>query len=117
MFKHLPNGDIRLDLQKLISPTRGRAKTKMEEIIEHFKLHTEGLVVNAGTVYSCVEAPKGEFGFFIASKGGSLPFRCRIRPPGLYHLMGIDKLCEGHYLADVVTILGSQDIVFGEVDR
>jgi len=89
----------------------------MEALIHHFKLVSEGLRVNTGEIYSVVEAPKGEFGVYIKSNGTNRPYRCRIKAPGFLHLQGLNMMCKGHLLADVVTIIGTQDIVFGEVDR
>ena len=89
----------------------------MEALIHHFKLYTEGYNVPAGEVYAAVEAPKGEFGVYLVSDGTNKPYRCKIRAPGFAHLQAMDFLCRGHMLADVSAILGSLDIVFGEVDR
>ena len=92
-------------------------KKSMEALIHHFKLHTEGFHVPEGEVYAAVEAPKGEFGVYLVSDGSNKPYRCRIRAPGFAHLQSMDFMCRGHMLADVSAILGSLDIVFGEVDR
>ena len=116
-LNNIQGGDIKWDLPQMSSPTRSRDKIMMEELLMHFKLNSEGMVLSSGSAYACVEAPKGEYGMYIQSVGHSIPFRCHIRPPGLYHLLGIDKMCIGHTLPDVVAIIGSQDIVFGEVDR
>jgi NADH:ubiquinone oxidoreductase subunit D len=89
----------------------------MEAIIHHFKLFTEGCLVPCGASYTALEAPKGEFGIFLISSGTNLPYRCKIRTPGYYHLQGINLMTKGHFLADVVAVIGTQDIVFGEVDR
>jgi NADH:ubiquinone oxidoreductase subunit D len=89
----------------------------MEALIHHFKLYTEGFNVPAEETYSSVEAPKGEFGVFLVSNGLNRPYRCRIRSPGFFHLQGLDFMCRGLYLADLVTIIGTQDLVFGEIDR
>jgi NADH-quinone oxidoreductase subunit D len=102
---------------KIVPPKRGDMKKSMEALIHHFKLYTEGYHVPAGEVYAAVEAPKGEFGVYLVSDGSNKPYRCRIRAPGFAHLQGMDFLCRGHMLADVSAILGSLDIVFGEVDR
>ncbi|GLQ09509.1 NADH-quinone oxidoreductase subunit D [Devosia yakushimensis] len=102
---------------KVVPPSRGEMKTSMEALIHHFKLYTEGYKVPAGEVYAAVEAPKGEFGVFLVSDGSNKPYRCKIRAPGFAHLSAMDFLCRGHMLADVSAILGSLDIVFGEVDR
>jgi len=102
---------------KIVPPQRDDMKKSMEALIHHFKLYTEGYHVPAGEVYAAVEAPKGEFGVYLVSDGSNKPYRCRIRAPGFAHLQGMDFLCRGHMLADVSAILGSIDIVFGEVDR
>ncbi|HEV7345364.1 MAG TPA: NADH-quinone oxidoreductase subunit D [Devosia sp.] len=102
---------------KVVPPQRGEMKRSMEALIHHFKLYTEGYKVPAGEVYAAVEAPKGEFGVYIVSDGTNKPYRCKIRAPGFAHLSAMDFLCRGHMLADVSAILGSLDIVFGEVDR
>jgi NADH-quinone oxidoreductase subunit D len=102
---------------KVVPPKRGEMKQSMEALIHHFKLYTEGFKVPAGEVYAAVEAPKGEFGVYLVSDGTNKPYRCKIRAPGFAHLQAMDYLCRGHMLADVAAILGSLDIVFGEVDR
>jgi NADH-quinone oxidoreductase subunit D len=102
---------------KVVPPKRGEMKRSMEALIHHFKLYTEGYHVPAGEVYAAVEAPKGEFGVYLVADGTNKPYRCRIRAPGFAHLQAMDFLCKGHMLADVTAVLGSLDIVFGEVDR
>jgi NADH-quinone oxidoreductase subunit D len=102
---------------KVVPPKRGEMKKSMEALIHHFKLYTEGYKVPAGEVYAAVEAPKGEFGVYLVSDGSNKPYRCRLRAPGFAHLQAMDFLCRGHMLADVSAVLGSLDIVFGEVDR
>jgi NADH-quinone oxidoreductase subunit D len=102
---------------KVVAPKRGEMKRSMEALIHHFKLYTEGYKVPAGEVYACVEAPKGEFGVYLVADGTNKPYRCKLRAPGFAHLQAMDFLCRGHMLADVSAILGSIDIVFGEVDR
>jgi NADH-quinone oxidoreductase subunit D len=102
---------------KVVAPKRGEMKRSMEALIHHFKLYTEGYKVPAGEVYAAVEAPKGEFGVYLVSDGTNKPYRCKVRAPGFAHLQAMDFLCRGHMLADVSAILGSIDIVFGEVDR
>ncbi|MGV3575012.1 MAG: NADH-quinone oxidoreductase subunit D [Devosia sp.] len=102
---------------KVVPPKRGEMKQSMEALIHHFKLYTEGYKVPAGEIYAAVEAPKGEFGVYLVSDGTNKPYRCHIRAPGFAHLSAMDWLCRGHMLADVTAILGSIDIVFGEVDR
>ncbi len=102
---------------KVVPPKRGEMKRSMEALIHHFKLYTEGYRVPEGEVYACVEAPKGEFGVWLISDGTNKPYRCKLRAPGFAHLQAMDFLCRGHMLADVSAVLGSLDIVFGEVDR
>ena len=102
---------------KVVPPKRAEMKRSMEALIHHFKLYTEGFKVPAGEVYAAVEAPKGEFGVYLVSDGTNKPYRCKVRAPGFAHLQAMDFLCRGHMLADVSAILGSLDIVFGEVDR
>ena len=102
---------------KVVPPKRGEMKRSMEALIHHFKLYTEGYHVPAGEVYAAVEAPKGEFGVYLVADGTNKPYRCKIRAPGYAHLQAMDFLCKGHQLADVSAVLGSLDIVFGEVDR
>ena len=113
----MPDGDYRLQDKKVTPPPRARIDESMEALIHHFKLFTEGFKVPEGEVYACVEAPKGEFGVYLVSDGGDKPYRCKIRAPGFAHLQAMDVMCQKHMLADVSAILGSLDIVFGEVDR
>ncbi|MCH8238609.1 MAG: NADH-quinone oxidoreductase subunit D [Proteobacteria bacterium] len=110
-------GAISTKSKKIVPPKRAEMKRSMEALIHHFKLYTEGYHVPAGEVYACVEAPKGEFGVYLVSDGTNKPYRCKIRAPGFAHLQAMDFLCKGHMLADVSAIIGSLDIVFGEVDR
>jgi NADH-quinone oxidoreductase subunit D len=102
---------------KIVPPKRGEMKRSMEALIHHFKLYTEGYKVPEGEVYAAVEAPKGEFGVYLVSDGSNKPYRCKLRAPGFAHLQAMDFITRGHMLADVSAILGSLDIVFGEVDR
>jgi NADH-quinone oxidoreductase subunit D len=102
---------------KIAPPSRAQMKRSMEALIHHFKLYTEGFHVPAGEVYAAVEAPKGEFGVYLVADGGDKPYRCKVRAPGFAHLQAMDFMCRKHMLADVSAILGSLDIVFGEVDR
>jgi NADH-quinone oxidoreductase subunit D len=102
---------------KVVPPNRAAMKRSMEALIHHFKLYTEGYRVPAGEVYAAVEAPKGEFGVYLVSDGTNKPYRCKLRAPGFAHLQAMDFLCRGHMLADISAVLGSLDIVFGEVDR
>jgi len=110
-------GPVVVDDNKITPPRRGEMKRSMEALIHHFKLYTEGFHVPAGEVYAAVEAPKGEFGVYLIADGTNKPYKCKIRAPGFPHLSAMDFLCRGHMLADVSAILGSLDIVFGEVDR
>jgi NADH-quinone oxidoreductase subunit D len=110
-------GPITVDDSKIVPPKRSEMKRSMEALIQHFKLYTEGYHVPAGEVYAAVEAPKGEFGVYLIADGTNKPYKCKIRAPGFAHLSAMDFLCKGHMLADVSAILGSIDIVFGEVDR
>jgi NADH dehydrogenase (ubiquinone) Fe-S protein 2 len=113
----MPLGVIKSDDKKITPPARTQIKQSMESLIHHFKLYTEGFSVPSGETYTAVEAPKGEFGVFLVSNGSNKPYRCKIRAPGFAHLQGLDFMSKDHMLADVVTIIGTQDIVFGEVDR
>ena len=110
-------GPISAEDGKIVPPSRRDMKRSMEALIQHFKLFTEGFHVPAGEVYVATETPKGEFGVYLVSDGTNKPYRVRIRPPGFAHLQGMDFMCRGHMLADVAGVLGSLDIVFGEVDR
>jgi NADH-quinone oxidoreductase subunit D len=110
-------GPIKTLDRKVSPPPREEMKRSMEALIHHFKLYTEGYHVPAGEYYAAVEAPKGEFGVFIVSDGTNKPYRCRLRAPGFLHLQAMDFMTKGHMLADVPAVLGSMDIVFGEVDR
>jgi NADH-quinone oxidoreductase subunit D len=110
-------GAVTVNDNKIVPPRRGEMKKSMEALIHHFKLYTEGFHVPAGEVYAAVEAPKGEFGVYLVADGSNKPYKCKIRAPGFAHLQAMDFLCKGHMLADVSAILGSLDIVFGEVDR
>ncbi len=110
-------GPVMPEKSKFAPPKRGEMKMSMEALIHHFKLYTEGYHVPAGETYACVEAPKGEFGVYLVSDGSNKPYRLKIRAPGFPHLAAMDHLCKGHMLADVSAILGSIDIVFGEIDR
>ncbi len=110
-------GPVMSDDHKVCPPSRVSMKTNMEELIHHFKLFTEGLHVPPGEVYAAVEAPKGEFGIYLISDGANKPYRLKIRAPGFVHLSAMDEMSRGHMIADMVAIIGTQDIVFGEVDR
>ena len=110
-------GPTQIDDHKIVPPTREEMKDDMESLIHHFKLFTEGYVVPEGEAYAAVEAPKGEFGAYIVSDGSNKPYRLKLRAPGFAHMAAMDEMARGHMLADVVTIMGTMDIVFGEVDR
>ena len=110
-------GPVMTDNHKFAPPVRESMKENMEELIHHFKLFTEGMHVPAGEAYAAVEHPKGEFGIYLISDGANKPYRMKIRAPGFAHLSALDEMARGHMIADVVTIIGTQDIVFGEVDR
>ena len=106
-----------VDDHKIAPPTRVEMKQGMEQLIHHFKLVTEGMHVPEGEAYAAVEAPKGEFGVYLVADGTNKPYKCKIRAPGFAHLQAMDHICKGHLLGDGSAILGSLDIVFGEVDR
>jgi NADH-quinone oxidoreductase subunit D len=110
-------GDEVMTRGKIGPPTRGDMKTSMEALIHHFKLYTEGFHVPEGEVYAAIEAPKGEFGVYLVSDGTNKPYRVKLRAPGFPHLAAMDHICKGHMLADVSAVIGSLDIVFGEIDR
>lgn len=116
-LNQMPTGPIKADNQKITPPSRLQLKQSIEALIHHFKLYTEGYIVPAGESYTSIEAPKGEFGVYLVSNGTSRPYRCKIKAPGFLHLQGLDFITQGHLIADVVTAIGTQDIVFGEVDR
>ncbi len=113
----MPKGDVMVDDHKVAPPKRSDMKRSMEALIHHFKLFTEGYHVPAGETYTAVEAPKGEFGVYLVADGSNKPYRCHMRAPGFAHLQALDFMSRGHMLADTVSIIGSMDIVFGEIDR
>ena len=113
----IPKGEVKSLDRKISPPPREEMKRSMEALIHHFKLYTEGYHVPAGEYYAAVEAPKGEFGVYVVADGTNKPYRCRLRAPGFIHLQAMDFMTKGHMLADVPAVLGSMDIVFGEVDR
>jgi NADH-quinone oxidoreductase subunit D len=117
VLKALPEGPVKVNDRKVSPPKRAEMKTSMEALIHHFKLYTEGYHVPAGETYTAVEAPKGEFGVYLVADGSNKPYRCKIRAPGYAHLQACEMLSKGHMLADAVAIIGSMDIVFGEIDR
>jgi NADH dehydrogenase (ubiquinone) Fe-S protein 2 len=116
-LKTLPSGLIKSDDKKIVPPERMDMKYSMESLIHHFKLYSEGFNVPKNETYACVEAPKGEFGAYLVSDGSNKPYRCKIKAPGFLHLQSLNSMSKGHMIADVVTIIGTQDIVFGEIDR
>jgi len=113
----MPPGEIKTDDNKVTPPSRAEMKDSMEALIHHFKLFTEGVQVPPGATYTAVEAPKGEFGVYLVSDGTCKPYRCKIKAPGFAHLAALHKMSKGHMLADVVAIIGTLDVVFGEIDR
>tara|TARA_E500000178_G_scaffold346090_1_gene397138 strand:- start:609 stop:1805 length:1197 start_codon:yes stop_codon:yes gene_type:complete len=116
-LNNISSGSIKVEDKKITPPSRQKIKTSMEALIHHFKFYTESIIVPRGETYTATEAPKGEFGVYLVSNGTSRPYRCKIKAPGFNHLQGLDMMCKGHMIADVVTIIGTQDIVFGEIDR
>lgn len=116
-LNNIPKGPIKTVDGKISPPPKSEIKQSMEALIHHFKLFTEGYRVDAGEIYSAVEAPKGEFGVYLISDGSNKPYKCKIRAPGFSHLQAMDYLIKGHMLADVPAVLGSLDVVFGEIDR
>lgn len=117
VLEKMPKGPVKTSDRKISPPPRAEMKRSMEAMIHHFKLYTEGYHVPAGEAYAAVEAPKGEFGVYLVADGSNKPHRCRIRAPGFPHLQGLDFMTKGHMLADVVAVIGSLDVVFGEIDR
>jgi len=117
MIGNMPAGPIKVDDNKIMPPARAMMKFSMESLIHHFKLFTEGFSIKAQEYYLAVEAPKGEFGVYIVADNTNRPYRCKIRAPGFDHLQALDRMARHHLISDVVTIIGSQDIVFGEIDR
>jgi len=113
----VPEGYIKLDFFKVTPPSRKQFKESMESLIHHFKLYSQGFTISCGETYTGVEAPKGEFGIYIIADRSSKPYRCKIKAPGFLHLQAMDFMAKGHLLADVVALIGTQDIVFGEIDR
>lgn len=116
-ISQIPEGHIKVDDNKVAKPSRPQMKRHMESLIHHFKLFTEGFRIKQGEAYAGVEAPKGEFGVYLVADGTSRPYRCKIKAPGFAHLASLDFMSKNHMIADVVAIIGTQDIVFGEVDR
>ncbi|HTO40009.1 MAG TPA: NADH-quinone oxidoreductase subunit D [Rhizomicrobium sp.] len=116
-IEKMPSGPVVADNNKIVPPRRAEMKKSMEALIHHFKLYTEGFHIPAGEIYAAVEAPKGEFGVYLVADGTNKPYRCKIRAPSYTHLAALEFLCKGHLLADVPAVIGSLDIVFGEIDR
>jgi NADH-quinone oxidoreductase subunit D len=116
-LEKMPDGPVRLQDHKISPPRRGEMKRSMEALIHHFKLYTEGFHVPAGETYTATESPKGEFGVFLIADGTNKPYRCKIRGTGFAHLQALEAMAKGHMLADAVAIIGSIDVVFGEIDR
>jgi NADH dehydrogenase (ubiquinone) Fe-S protein 2 len=117
VLNEIPSGAVKSDDGKYVPPSRSEMKQSMESVIHHFKYFSEGYRVPQGETYTATEAPKGEFGVYLVSDGSNYPYRCKIKAPGFAHLQGLDFMSKGHMVADVVTIIGTQDIVFGEIDR
>ena len=117
VLNKIPNGPIKIDNQKIINPDRIKIKNSMESLIHHFKYYSENISVNSGETYTVIEAPKGEYGVYLISDGTNKPYRCKIKSPGFLHLQALNFLAKNHMIADVVTIIGTLDIVFGEIDR
>ncbi|XP_012233635.1 NADH-ubiquinone oxidoreductase 49 kDa subunit [Linepithema humile] len=116
-LNQMPEGEVRCDDAKIVPPRREEMKTSMEALIHHFKLYTQGFQVPPGATYTAIEAPKGEFGVYLVSDGSSKPYRCKIKAPGFAHLAGLQHIGPKHFLADIVAIIGTLDVVFGEIDR
>jgi NADH:ubiquinone oxidoreductase subunit D len=113
----IPQGLVKTNDMKLAPPTRPELKQSMEALIHHFKIYTSGITIPTNETYVGTEAPKGEFGVYLVSNGTNKPYRCKIKAPGFAHLQALNHMSKGHLIADVVTIIGTQDIVFGEIDR
>ena len=116
-LNHISTGEIKINNFKLVPPTRKQMKNSMESLIQHFKIYSSGFSIVKGETYVGVEAPKGEFGIFLVVNNAETPYRCKIRAPGFMHLQAINYMSKGYLIADVVTIIGTLDIVFGEIDR
>lgn len=117
IINNIPKGSIKINDEKIINPNRKLIKNSMESLIHHFKYFSENISLNKGETYTLIEAPKGEYGVYLVSNSTNKPYRCKIKSPGFVHLQALDFMCKNHMLADVVTIIGTQDIVFGEIDR
>lgn len=117
ILNKIPKGPIKLDDKKITNPNRIQIKNSMESLIHHFKYYSENIQVNSGETYTVIEAPKGEYGVYLIADGTNKPYRCKIKSPGFFHLQALNFLAKNHMIADVVTIIGTLDIVFGEIDR
>nr|YP_010394392.1 NADH dehydrogenase subunit 7 [Phytophthora lateralis]DAZ88400.1 TPA_asm: NADH dehydrogenase subunit 7 [Phytophthora lateralis]DAZ88833.1 TPA_asm: NADH dehydrogenase subunit 7 [Phytophthora lateralis] len=117
VLNKIPNGPIKLDDKKITNPNRIQIKNSMESLIHHFKYYSENISINSGETYTVIEAPKGEYGVYLISDGTNKPYRCKIKSPGFLHLQALDFIAKNHMIADVVTIIGTLDVVFGEIDR
>ena len=117
VLNEIPEGPIKLDDKKITNPNRIQLKNSMESLIHHFKYYSENITVNSGETFTVIEAPKGEYGVLLVSNGTNKPYRCKIKSPGFAHLQALNFMSKNHMIADVVTIIGTQDIVFGEIDR
>lgn len=117
ILNNIPKGPIKINDKKLNNPKKLDLKNSMESLIHHFKYYSENIIINKGETYVSIEAPKGEFGIFLISDGSNKPYRCKIKSPGFLHLQALDFMSKNHMISDIVTIIGSQDIVFGEIDR
>nr|YP_009645874.1 NADH dehydrogenase subunit 7 [Pseudoperonospora humuli]QBX98940.1 NADH dehydrogenase subunit 7 [Pseudoperonospora humuli] len=117
VLNKIPTGPIKLDDKKITNPDRIQMKNSMESLIHHFKYYSENISVNSGETYTVIEAPKGEYGVYLISDGTNKPYRCKIKSPGFLHLQALDFIAKNHMIADVVTIIGTLDVVFGEIDR
>lgn len=117
VLNQIPTGPIKLDDKKITNPNRTQIKNSMESLIHHFKYYSENISVNSGETFTVIEAPKGEYGVYLVSDGTNKPYRCKIKSPGFLHLQALDFIAKNHMIADVVTIIGTLDVVFGEIDR
>ena len=117
IINNIPKGSIKINDEKIINPNRKLIKNSMESLIHHFKYFSENISLNKGETYTLIEAPKGEYGVYLVSNGTNKPYRCKIKSPGFFHLQALDFLSKNHMIADVVTIIGTLDVVFGEIDR
>jgi NADH:ubiquinone oxidoreductase subunit D len=113
----IPNGLVKINDSKLCPPSKTDLKQSMEALIHHFKIYTNGITIPKNETYVATEAPKGETGIYLISNDSNKPYRCKIKAPGFNHLQALNYMSQGHLIADVVTIIGTQDIVFGEIDR